>query len=190
MKEALRREILWQRSALSEEQWQMDSQKIKEALCATAWYQSARTLFIFISMHQEVDTCGIIRQAWQDGKRTAVPVAKKGGQMYFVPITDFSALKKSSFGVMEPQNPPEDAVLAEAGDLFVIPGAVFDQKGNRYGYGGGYYDRYFAAHPHGRRAAVAFSFQVTEELPEIAAHDVPMDLIITERETIVRVQEE
>lgn len=45
-----------------------------------------------------------------------------------------------------------------------MPGLVFDRKGNRYGYGGGYYDRYFARFPKLSRMAVAFEGQIEEQL--------------------------
>ena len=51
----------------------------------------------------------------------------------------------------------EDAVV-------LVPGLVFDRKGNRYGYGGGYYDRYFARFPKLSRMAVAFEGQIEEQL--------------------------
>jgi len=65
-------------------------------------------------------------------------------------------------------------------DLFIVPGAVFDLKGVRIGYGVGYYDKFFNENKiKVPKIALAFEFQIAKEI-ELEAHDVNMDLIITE----------
>ena len=63
--------------------------------------------------------------------------------------------------------------------VVLVPGLVFDRKGNRYGYGGGYYDRYFARFPKLSRMAVAFEGQIEEQLAVLPT-DVRMHRIYTE----------
>jgi 5,10-methenyltetrahydrofolate synthetase len=66
-------------------------------------------------------------------------------------------------------------------DAVLMPPVGFDAQGYRLGYGGGYFDRTLAAaRPQPLKIGIAF------ELSRIAtihpcAHDVPMDLVITER---------
>jgi len=65
-----------------------------------------------------------------------------------------------------------------------VPGLVFDRRGNRIGWGRGYYDAFLAAL--GRRAhrvGLAYDFQVVEAI-EHDGHDVPMDLVVTEHATL------
>lgn len=66
-------------------------------------------------------------------------------------------------------------------DTIVVPGSVFDLKGYRIGYGGGYYDRYMK--PHHKKIGVCFDFQVVDVLPT-EAHDVGLDMLITESRII------
>lgn len=180
MKNKLRQEILQKRKELSEEERQLKSDKIMSTLRSSERYEKAKTIFTFISMNKEVNTYPLIEQAWKDGKKVAVPIAKAKGEMYFVPIDSFSELKKSGFGVMEPEKEREDRVIPKEGDVFLVPGSVFDKKGNRYGYGGGFYDRFFEQNPYIHRIAVAFSFQVMDFDLKVEAFDKPVDCIITE----------
>ena len=39
-----------------------------------------------------------------------------------------------------------------------MPGVAYDPYGNRLGYGGGYYDRYLAAHPQFMTCSIAIGY--------------------------------
>jgi 5,10-methenyltetrahydrofolate synthetase len=67
-------------------------------------------------------------------------------------------------------------------DVVVVPCVGFTAAGHRLGYGGGYYDRWLAAHPHAVAIGLAWSFAEID-LATFAArpHDVPLALIVTER---------
>ena len=67
-------------------------------------------------------------------------------------------------------------------DVVVVPCVGFTEAGHRLGYGGGYYDRWLAAHPQATAVGVAWSFAEID-LATFAArpHDVPLTLIVTER---------
>ena len=64
-------------------------------------------------------------------------------------------------------------------EVALIPGVAFDFKGNRLGYGKGYYDRFLLKYPHIKRIALAFDLQMICEVPT-NRHDQSMDQIITE----------
>ena len=67
-------------------------------------------------------------------------------------------------------------------DVVVVPCVGFTSGGHRLGYGGGYYDRWLAAHRHVVAVGVAWSFAEID-LPSFAAqgHDVTLACIVTER---------
>lgn len=181
MKNELRQEILKKRKEMPAAERKSQSEKIMGTLFGSEKYENADTVFTFIGMEEEVNTYPLIERAWRDGKRVVVPIAKIKGEMYFVPITSFLELKRSRFGVMEPAKGKEEEVVPKETDLFLVPGSVFDRKGNRYGYGGGYYDRYFQQYPNIYKIAVAFSFQVVEFDLQVEAFDIPVDCIMTEK---------
>jgi 5-formyltetrahydrofolate cyclo-ligase len=67
-------------------------------------------------------------------------------------------------------------------DVVVVPCVGFTEGGHRLGYGGGYYDRWLAAHPQVTAIGVAWSFaQIDESVFAARAHDVALTLVVTER---------
>lgn len=184
MKNMLRQKILQKRKEMTVEERERKSNKIIDILCNSESYQKADVVFTYIGMEAEVNTYPLIERAWKDGKKVAVPIAKIKGEMYFVPISSFLELKKSRFGVMEPPKSKNQEILPQKTDFFLVPGSVFDQKGNRYGYGGGYYDRYFQQYLNIYKIAAAFSFQVMEFDLQVETFDIPVDCIVTEKGVI------
>lgn len=112
MKNKLRKEILQKRKEMTEAERKNQSEQIVDTLLGSEKYENADTVFTFIGMAEEVNTYPLIEQAWRDGKKVAVPIAKIKGEMYFVPITSFLELKKSHFGV-EPVKGKEEEVRSK-----------------------------------------------------------------------------
>lgn len=79
----------------------------------------------------------------------------------------------------------KDAMVASGNtyDLVIVPVVGFDRRGYRLGYGGGYYDKFLASNKCGKIIGLAYSFSETERIPN-EAHDIKMDVIITEKEII------
>ena len=91
-------------------------------------------------------------------------------------------LVSSRYGPEEP--PRRKAVEPKEIDAVVAPGLAFDRSGFRIGYGGGHFDRYLALmRPSAIRIGIAFHLQVVDEAPH-GPGDVPLDFLVTERETI------
>ena len=63
-------------------------------------------------------------------------------------------------------------------DVMLVPGVAFDPRGNRLGYGGGYYDRVLAARPC-LTIGIAWTFQVVDAVP-MEPWDQPVDALLTE----------
>ena len=63
--------------------------------------------------------------------------------------------------------------------LCLAPGVVFDKDGGRFGYGKGYYDRYFNERNNILLAGCAYELQVALKLP-MNEYDKKMDVLITE----------
>jgi 5-formyltetrahydrofolate cyclo-ligase len=67
-------------------------------------------------------------------------------------------------------------------DLLFVPCVGFDADGFRLGYGGGYYDRTLAVWPGAKKpltVGIAYEACRTDALQR-EAHDIPLDLIVTE----------
>jgi 5-formyltetrahydrofolate cyclo-ligase len=68
-------------------------------------------------------------------------------------------------------------------DLIIVPGLAFDRNKNRMGYGKGFYDK-LLPHIQAKKAGICFEFQLFEQIP-VDHFDQPMDLILTERQTVL-----
>ncbi len=70
-------------------------------------------------------------------------------------------------------------------DMVVIPGMAFDRNGFRVGRGRGFYDRFLSQQDfQGVRCALCFHEQLLNETIPSEPHDIPMDLIVTDREVV------
>lgn len=180
MKKELRAEALRQRDEMPLAERREKSRQITMHILQSKAYQEAKRIFTFVSMGSEVETKDIIAQAWKEGKIVAVPKTEKGRVMYFLKIDSFADLQKGRFGVMEPLGEKEQEIIPEKGDLFLVPGALFDEKKNRIGYGGGYYDTYFEKYRGYEKIGLAFRSQVCMAPLSIEKTDIPLDDIVTE----------
>jgi 5-formyltetrahydrofolate cyclo-ligase len=70
-------------------------------------------------------------------------------------------------------------------DVVLVPCVGFTASGYRLGYGGGYFDRWLAAHPHVTAVGVAWSSsQLDEAVLAPEPHDQPLACVVTERGVI------
>ena len=68
-------------------------------------------------------------------------------------------------------------------EVLLVPLLGFDLRGYRLGYGSGYYDRTLAAAMPSPPLAIGVGFEIGRlETIHPQPHDVPMDLIVTERQ--------
>lgn len=178
MKKELRQRALAMRNAMPKAERAEKSRRIAAHIFESAAYQKANRIFTFVSMGSEVETRAIIEQAWQDGKTVAVPKTEKNREMRFYQIASFAALTEGCFGVQEPEGGV--VCIPEGGDLILVPGLLFDEKKNRLGYGGGYYDRYFAKYEDGKRIGLAFAAQLYPQKLPAEQTDAMLDAIVTE----------
>ena len=147
---------------------------LAEKLFAHPAYQRAEALYGYLAYNQEVRTATILRRAQLDGKRVAVPKVY-GDTMKFLWLDDLDAVEPGAYGIPEPV--ADGPVAEDAAALVLMPGLAFDRAGHRMGYGGGFYDKYLAAHPGHPTIALCYGFQM---LPQLAAesHDIPVDDVI------------
>lgn len=174
-KQTIRREIREKKRTLTPERIEAASEQLCRMLTSHPAYQNANSLYCYLSYNQEVRTDPLLRQAQRDGKRIAVPKLY-GDEMRFLWLDELAAVAPGRFGIPEPiANEPE---ADDETALVLMPGLAFDAKGNRCGYGRGYYDRYLEKHPLHPTAALCFDFQL---LPSVPAEetDVPVGFVLS-----------
>lgn len=136
---------------------------------------SAEVFFVYISHGTETGTKELIKNLLQAGKRVLVPKLV-AGEMKAVPLA--GGLARNKYGILEPLS-GED----EPAELCVTPLLAVDKDGYRLGYGGGYYDKYFASHQSVLRVGFCYAGQAFKKLPH-GEFDIPLDAIVTEEGTV------
>jgi 5-formyltetrahydrofolate cyclo-ligase len=133
-------------------------------------------------IRNEVDPFPLMQTLAAKGARLALPVVPaRGKSLIFRAWSPNDRLMLGPLGILEPS--PAAAELVP--DIVLVPLAAFDRAGHRIGYGAGHYD-FTLAHLHKRRTlsiGLAFAAQQIPAVPT-APHDVMLDLVLTENETI------
>jgi 5-formyltetrahydrofolate cyclo-ligase len=162
--------------------------------------RQAQTLMVFLSLPTEIDTWPVIRWAWREGKRVAIPRIEAGGAGQETPLSQrpmvavllapadgataagHPAVRPGPLGILDAPDAP--AVPLAQIDVVLVPCQAADRSGNRLGKGGGFYDR-LLADPDLRaaRIVVAFHEQVLDEIPT-ADWDRPVPMIVTDTEVL------
>jgi 5-formyltetrahydrofolate cyclo-ligase len=180
-KKLLRKQMLDRMKELSKPEYEQLSYQIACRFYNSPLWRQAKTIGITVSKTPEADTWQIIRRAWEEGKRVAVPKCiPESKQMVFRELTSFMDLESVFYGLWEPNPEKTDEIFSEEIDTLVVPGLAYMKNGFRLGFGGGYYDR-FLEHYKGRTVSLAFEMQFITGFP-VEAHDRPVEMIITDQQ--------
>lgn len=178
-KQEIRKILKKKRGMLTVSRILLYSHQILEKLLAEPMYQQADVILAYMSFASEVDTRYLIEKALQQGKQVAVPRCTDRETMEFYYITSRTQLSPGSYGIMEPTTSEKVDATDGKQYLCLVPGIGFDLEGNRLGYGGGYYDRYFKRYPDIGRIMLAYEMERVDRLPR-ESFDMPVQIILTE----------
>lgn len=175
-KTALRQAALSRRGALS------PAERAQAALAlaahAMAWLQDAppanRLVAGYHALKGEIDPAPLLATLAAAGYALALPRMVAEG-LAFHAYRAGDPLEKGAFGVEEPL---ASAPRVQPG-IILAPLVAFDRRGHRLGYGKGFYDRAFAAHPAALGVGLAFAVQEVARVPD-EPHDRALAAIITE----------
>lgn len=174
-KKDIRKLIFARRKAAAEEELHAKSRIICQKVQEQESYQKASCIFAYVDFNREAETGELMEAALRDGKRVAVPRVE-GKNMTFYYLESREQLCPGYFQIPEPA---WGTAASEEDALLIMPGVAFDSACNRAGYGQGFYDRYLEAHPNHPTIAIAFDFQLVDEVPSEPT-DIRPDMVITE----------
>lgn len=138
-------------------------------------------LGLYVPTRGEFNAIGAL-EAWSGSKlRLALPFARRQpAAMHYRPWHGEALASTDECGLPAPAEGPEVVP-----DVVLVPCVAFTRSGYRLGYGGGYFDRWLAAHPGVTAIGIAWS---GAEIAEIdfapQPHDRPMSLVLTEQGVI------
>ena len=175
----LRGVLLQKRSEFTREQRKELDRDIAAGIIDTSLLQNASMLLIYAPLENEINLLPLAHVARKRGLPIAFPRCdKETNTMQFYILPEGQKLAPGAYGIPEP---PEDApvCIPDRRALCIVPALSYDLSGNRIGYGKGYYDRYLSTFP-GVTVGVAYAQMLLKSVPT-EAHDVPVDLLFTER---------
>ncbi len=185
-KSDLRKIMIKLRASQSQGEIAEKSAQIVAQLLAWPPFQNAKSVMIYMDYNSEVQTADIIDHCFKNQQTVIVPVVtSKKGEMALVEIRPDTVFAKSSLGILEPVINQQMLRNLNDVDLILAPGVAFDLKGNRLGYGGGYYDRLLGKNPELRQKikvyALAFECQISDAIATEPT-DCKIDGLITEKQ--------
>ncbi len=142
------------------------------------WDKTYYHLFLTIEEQKEIDTEFILQIL--AGKDKEIVVSKSDFislEMTHYLLTDNTKFKKSEYDIPEPINGlhvPVDKI-----DVVFVPLLAFDFKGNRVGYGKGFYDKFLSrCKPETIKIGLSF-FEATLIIEDSNQNDIPLNYVVT-----------
>jgi 5-formyltetrahydrofolate cyclo-ligase len=137
----------------------------------------------FMPLKSEINPLPLMQKLAGAGASLALPViAGRGNPLVMRAWSWGEPLNAGVWGIREPK--PEAPEVDP--DILLVPLLAFDRSGQRIGYGAGYYDMTIArlrARKMITAIGIAFAAQEIAAVPT-TDFDAPLDLVLTERETI------
>ena len=126
----------------------------------------------------EVDNLDLLKIFEKKNFKISLPVIKENFEMDFYKWNFSEPLKINRYGIPEPVTK-----ILTYPDVFLIPLIAFDNKLNRLGYGGGFYDRFLSKLSKRKKIikiGLALSFEKISKVP-ISEYDQKLDYVLTEK---------
>lgn len=164
------------------EKW---SKSICQNIINSEFYQKAQIVYAYMALPDEVDLSVLIDDALCKNKTVYVPkVVPNSNKMIFFDYSKYQ-FENGSFGILEPKtkNIDEEKIAGDQTAIFLVPGRVFGEDGERIGRGKGFYDIYLSNFLNTQKksvlvAGVCFPIQIGKQVPT-TEHDIKMDQIFT-----------
>ncbi len=141
------------------------------------WDRQTFHLFLAIPGKSEVDTTPLLTILQGRDKDVVIPRISGPGELQHFLLTDGTRLKPNTWGIPEPVS--GTTIAPKALDVIFLPLLAFDRKGNRVGYGGGYYDRFLSrCRKDVLKVGLSF-FPPVAVVSDCQPWDVPLDYGVT-----------
>ena len=176
-KQELRADLKKRRSSIPADGKKKLDELIRRRIAETAEFQKASTVLLYAPVKGEIDLLPLVTVCRSMGKEVGFPISMEDGSLSFRSPASGETLIPGAYGIPEPPPTAKESTLNER-TLCILPGLSFDQKGNRLGYGKGYYDKFLESFP-GMTLGAVYQKLMVEELPT-EPHDRPTDVVVHE----------
>lgn len=169
------------RLAMSAQAIQSATEAIQAHLLGLDVVDDAPGIFTYVSSSVEPGTYTLIQALLAEGKRVCVPRIDADNRIQphlIASLDDLQPGGTDQFNLPVPAvNSPIESSPCPA--VTLVPGLAYTRTGQRLGMGGGYYDRFLAAHPDTFSIGLCYGWQLLDSLPT-EPHDQRVGMLITE----------
>lgn len=169
MKDNLRQIILEKRLSLKTVEVTAFSQSLIEKIRKHPFYQKSNVVGLYSAIKNEPDLSPLLK----DKKVFLLPKVV-GDNLIYVRTERKVSLVKSELGILEPKGLKDER---DTLDLIIIPGIAFDLKGNRIGFGKGFFDRFLSTQKSTYVIGVAYPFQIQSNI-KTTSFDIPVNEVL------------
>lgn len=136
------------------------------------------SLFLPIERYNELNTYTIWEKLVSFGAKVAVPKANHETiELKHLLFESEEQLELSSWGIPEPKK--GKVIAADRFEYVFVPLLAVDKKGNRVGYGKGFYDRFLKKCSPSCRFIGLHHFELEEQIDDILPTDIKLNAVIT-----------
>ncbi len=148
------------------------------------WDKTYFHLFLSIEEQKEVNTEYILNVLHAKDKEIVISKSDFSTlEMTHFLLTDNTKIKKNKYNIPEPVDGLE--VPVSKIEVVFVPLLAFDKKGNRVGYGKGFYDKFLAqCKPDVIKIGLSF-FEPEELIEDVFENDVRLDFCVTDNATAI-----
>ena len=173
---ALRKSFLKKRLALSGQEHEDKSFAIaNNCLTLPIWHLEYYHIYLPIKAKAEIDTTLILTLLQGKDKQVILP-RTKGSELEHILLTDITKLKINGLGIPEPEKGIK--ISPEQIDVIFLPLLAWDKRGNRLGYGKGFYDNFLSlCRKNTIKVGLSF-FDPVEKIIDIHSKDIQMDFCV------------
>jgi 5-formyltetrahydrofolate cyclo-ligase len=182
-KRALRNATLSRRNLLSESERLLWSRLIQAKTLQLAPYLASKSVLLYSPVQNEVGTDDVLEHSLSQGRKVFYPKLGSGYSVDLIQVVSLAEMRPGRFGILEPTGSTLLAESDRAGLVVFVPGVAFDRRGSRLGRGNGWYDRLLKRLGGAMFVALAYEFQIIEEVPT-ESWDQKVHYVVTEERVI------
>lgn len=181
-KQELRKKYLEKRKTLSTDEVLLLSEKIYKNFILQFNVIENQNVHIFLPIEKfnEIETKFFLEYFWSKNVNVFVPKIHQN-KIISVRFSPETTLKENSWGILEPISNKNEC---SGFDFVITPLLYCDKKGNRIGYGKGFYDEFFKTiNADAKKIGVNF-FPPIDFIDDVSGFDVKLDYLVTPEETL------
>jgi len=182
IKAELRKLYLEKRKTLSNDEVLILSKKILENFILQFNIIENQSIHVFLPIKKfnEIETKFCVEYFWKRKVNVFVPKIFQN-KIISVKLTPETILKENSWRILEPISNENECSKF---DFVITPLLYCDKKGNRIGYGKGFYDEFFKTiNADAKKIGVNY-FPPIESIDDVSDFDVKLDYLVTPVETL------